>query len=308
VFTHVLAVVVVVLCPALAAAQSAVERGRYLVEGIGACGNCHTPKGPDGRPVAAKNLAGGFEITEAFGTAVAPNITPDRETGIGDWTDGEILRAMREGISRDGRGLFPLMPYASYRAMSDEDAGAIVVYLRSMRPVRNEVRERDLKVPLNFVARRVPEPLDGPVAGPPPDADLVTRGRYLATIAGCGDCHAARKGGGGAPDPDREWEGGWELRGPWGRTVAANITPHPSTFMGQADVNAFVRRFKLLGLGGPRALPPPAAPDANTPMPWHAYAGMTVEDLTAIHAFLKSLPPVEKSIVAYPDAGRATSG
>jgi mono/diheme cytochrome c family protein len=85
-----------------ASAQSPVERGRYLVETIGACGNCHTPKGPTG-DLPGKHLAGGFQLDDSFGTWIAPNITPDPETGIGRWTDSEIIRAIREGKRPDGK-------------------------------------------------------------------------------------------------------------------------------------------------------------------------------------------------------------
>src|SRR5215470_13092332 len=101
-----------------AAAQSQLERGQYLVEVLGACGNCHSPKQPGGE-VPGKHLAGGFEIPETFGVAVVPNITPDSETGIGRWKDVEIIRAIREGKGRDGRTLGPPMPYGLYRSLAD---------------------------------------------------------------------------------------------------------------------------------------------------------------------------------------------
>ena len=115
-----------------------VARGRYLVEGIGACGNCHTPKGPQG-DLSGKHLAGGFEITEDFGVAVSSNITPDRATGIGDWSDAEIINAIREGRGRDGHLLGPPMPFFWYAWLTEIDARAMVAYLRTVAAVVNPV-------------------------------------------------------------------------------------------------------------------------------------------------------------------------
>ena len=106
-----LSLCLVVAAAAPVQAQSPVERGRYLVEVLGACGNCHTPKGPTG-DLPGKHLAGGFQLEdEGLGTWISPNITPDPETGIGRWTDEEVIRAIREGRGRDGKTLGPPMPF-----------------------------------------------------------------------------------------------------------------------------------------------------------------------------------------------------
>src|ERR1700675_3370754 len=141
----------VVLVVGHAEAQPAVERGKYLVEVIGACGNCHTPKGAAGE-LASQHMAGGFKIEEGFGVAIAPNITPDRETGIGRWSDVEIIRAIREGKGRDGRTLGAPMPYGLYRSLSDVDVYAIVAYLRTLPAIKNRLeRSRYLiKLPTSW--------------------------------------------------------------------------------------------------------------------------------------------------------------
>ena len=123
------------------------ERGRYLVEVLGACGNCHTPKGPQG-DVPGKHLAGGFQLTDDLGTWITPNITPDPETGIGRWTDAEIIRAIREGKRPDGRTLGPPMPYNLYRRLADSDVKAMVAYLRTVTPVRQVVPPSQYKIPI----------------------------------------------------------------------------------------------------------------------------------------------------------------
>ena len=157
-----------------AAAQSPVERGRYLVEVVGACGNCHTPKGPQG-DVPGLHLAGGFQLEESFGTWITPNITPDPETGIGRWTDDEVIRAIREGRGRDGKTLGPPMPYDLYRRLADSDVKAMVAYLRTVAPVRNVVPRSRYAIPL-------PASYGPPVGAVPEPSrqDLVKYGEYLA--------------------------------------------------------------------------------------------------------------------------------
>ena len=282
-FTHVLAVLVVVLCPALAAAQPAVERGRYLVEGIAACGNCHTPKGPQGRPIAEKNLAGGFEITEGFGTAVVPNITPDRETGIGAWTDDEIVRAIREGKHRDGRTLGPPMPYPFYRGLSDTDVKAIVAYLRAVPAVSNKVARSRYTVPL--------PPAWGPPAGNVPDVprtDAVRYGAYLAgPVAHCMECHTPHKPEGG-PDMTRPGAGGFAFRGPWGTSYAANITSDPETGLGRWTDSEIVGAIHGARRGGGRVLPP-------MPVDWYV-RGISGAALKALLAYIRSLPPIRNAV------------
>src|SRR3954469_59985 len=130
-----------------AQAQTPLERGTYLMQSIVACGNCHTPKGPQGE-VPGMELAGGFTITDAAFTAVAPNITPDPETGIGKWTDAQIITAIREGKRPDGSIIGPPMPIGFYRGMSDSDAKAIVAYLRQAKPVKNAVAKSKYNIPL----------------------------------------------------------------------------------------------------------------------------------------------------------------
>jgi hypothetical protein len=167
------------------------------------------------------NLLKGFP-----GKVYATNITPDRDTGVGAWSDDQLARAIREGVSRDGRALFPFMPYLDFRAMSDEDLASVIVYLRSLTPVRRQQPPTELIFPVNYLIRGAPEPLDGLVAEP----DVSTpekRGKYLVTIAGCTDCHTP-KDSHGQPMAGLEFAGGFVLDGPWGRVASANLTPDPS--------------------------------------------------------------------------------
>jgi mono/diheme cytochrome c family protein len=125
----------------LAGAQPAggadpVSRGRYLAT-IMACGDCHTGGALSGKPDPNRHLAGS-EIGFGFpgGVVYPPNLTPDPETGLGNWTDAEILHAIRRGVRPDGRNLVPIMPWPSYAILTDDDARALVAYLRTLPPIR----------------------------------------------------------------------------------------------------------------------------------------------------------------------------
>jgi cytochrome c553 len=117
-------------------AQTPLERGTYLMQSIVACGNCHTPKDRDGKPTADRELAGGFVIDAPIFHSVSPNITPDKETGVGNWTDDQIVDAIRNGKRPDGTIIGPPMPIEYYRNLSDSDVRAIVAYLRTVKPIK----------------------------------------------------------------------------------------------------------------------------------------------------------------------------
>lgn len=261
-----------------ARAETPLERGRYLVETIGACGNCHTPKARNGQPIAARAYAGGFVIKEKMFTAVTPNITPDKQTGIGSWTDAQIILAIREGKRPDGSTIGPPMPIELYRKLSDTDIKAIVAYLRSLKPVRNKVAKSQYKFPL--------PPNYGPPVGSVADVprtDKVAYGAYLAGPVGhCIECHTPMVRG------HRDWSktglGGQEFAGPWGVAVARNITPHPDAGIGKWK-DAEIKRAVQKGISqdGSRL---------NPPMPFAWYARVKAEDMDAIVAYLRSLKPL----------------
>ncbi|HYM73436.1 MAG TPA: c-type cytochrome, partial [Stellaceae bacterium] len=128
--------------------ETRLERGAYLVTTLGACGNCHTTRNADNRPVEGMELAGGREFDIEIGHIVGPNVTPDKETGIGNWTEGQIVTALRNGKRPDGTIIGPPMPIEMYRNLSDRDAEAIAVYLKSLKPVRHAVARSQYKVTL----------------------------------------------------------------------------------------------------------------------------------------------------------------
>ena len=260
-----------------ASAETPLERGTYLMNSIVACGNCHTPMGPEG-PIADQELAGQLlQDIEPF-TAYAPNITPDEETGIGKWTDAEIITAIREGKRPDGSVIGPPMPIGLYRDMSDTDVEAIVTYLRQIPPIHNELPESTYRIPL-------PDSYGPPVDSvadvtPAPTAEY---GAYLAGPLGhCIECHTPMVNG----HPDFEHQlgaGGFELEGPWGISVSANITPHPTDGIAEYSDEELMQMVTTgVRPDGTQMLPP---------MGYGYYANIKPDDLKAIVAYLRSLPP-----------------
>jgi mono/diheme cytochrome c family protein len=176
---------------AMVSAQTPVERGRYLVNSILACGNCHTPKTASGEPIADKELSGGLIFTTPAFDAVASNITPDRETGIGRWSDPEIKRAITEGVRPDhgrlaGSQLAAVMPVNFYKAMLPSDLDAVVAYLRSVKPIRNVVADPVYKAPVHRDA--YPDAENGFTEAAL--RDPVKQGAYLVTLGHCMECHS----------------------------------------------------------------------------------------------------------------------
>ena len=279
-------------------------RGKYLVENVSDCLGCHSDHLTTyGFPVKpGTEGTGGYIFDKKIGfpgVVAAQNITPDPTDGLGKWSDGEILRALREGVDRDGNALFPMMPYQLLRVMSDDDAKAVVAYLRTLKPLPNKVPAKRLDFPVNFIVKFLPKPLDGPVQAPD-RKDSVAYGKYLATIGGCYECHTPHDAH-NARIEAQAFTGGWEMSGPWGRNFTPNLTPHPDNYMGHATKAEFIGRFRsFAGINAGNA--PAAPPGRNTIMPWLAFSGMTDEDLGAIYDYLKTLPPVQKKINSFPDA------
>jgi mono/diheme cytochrome c family protein len=262
------------------------QRGKYIAENATGCMLCHSPMVMNGKdsivtPEDKKGAGQIFPGTGLPGRIVASNLTPDRETGVGNWTDDELARAIREGVGKDGRALFPLMPYRLFRNMSDEDLASVIVYLRSLAPVHNPLPKTEVIFPVKYFIRVVPQPVTEAV-----QADLstpVSRGKYLVEIGSCIDCHTPR-GPRGAPVPGIQFAGGPTLEGPWGKVASANITPD-RTGIGYYTPEMFVQTIRTGAVGGLRKL--------NPVMPWEAMRGMTDEDLNAMFAYLQTLKPVE---------------
>ena len=261
----------------------ALERGRYLAEALTGCVACHSPideSRPGDFPQAGLEYTGRVwpEGSGFPGKIVAPNISPDPETGIGQWTDGEIVRAIREGVSRDGRPLFPLMNYPGYRDLTDEDVLAIVAYLRTRKPIRRDNGRTELDFPVGMMIRTLPQPLEGTAPGLPPAG--VERGRAMLKVLLCGECHTPRDDRGN-PVPGKELAGGSPFTGPWGVVYAANITSHPSTGIGAYSNDDLKRVLKEGKNRAGREL---------WVMPWSVTRNLTDTDIDALIAALREVP------------------
>jgi len=255
-------------------------RGRYLVNGIGECFACHGPwdsSAPAWPPIRGKE-GSGF----AFSWWVAPNLTPDRETGAGAWTDDMLARAIREGVAHDGHLLDPtIMPYEFYRSMSDEDLASIIVYLRSLPPTRNAL-------PLMRTRKDMIAPYAIPIYAQVPQPDVSTpqkRGAYLVQLGSCQWCHTLRDEN-RVPLPGLEFAGGDLPESPFATVSSANLTPDPSG-ISYYDEAQFLKTMHT-GKVGARKISPT--------MPWWFFGQMNDDDLKAIFAYLRTVKPVHHRV------------
>ena len=258
------------------------DRGRYLVETAAFCGACHNTFGEGMRPVPGMALAGGRVFAERGCRAVAPNITPDPETGIGRWTDAEIAAAIRDGRRPDGSLIGPPMPVESYRGVSDRDLAAMVAYLRTVPPVRHAVAERS-RYPFELTPNGPPVAI---VPDPPEDGP-VQRGEYLAVnVAHCMDFHSAQLSE-GRRDPARPGAPGLVFEGPWGIVQARNISAHPERGIGRWTDEQILRAVTQGVSADGRRLAPPMS--GRGPV----WAQLTDRDKRDLLAYIRSLPPQE---------------
>ena len=263
-----------------AAAQSAVERGSYLVNTIMTCANCHSPKGPPAA-TAGKDYSGGLSWDEPPFKVTAPNITTDKETGIGDWTDAQVKAMMLTGRNPKGVQEAEVMPTKFYPILTSGDLDSIVGYLRTLKPVKNKVPDPIYKIAL-------PHHIYPGAEKSYAQADLndkLKRGFYLATIGHCMECHTPFGASGGQDFKDSLGKGGREFPGPWGVSKSRNITSHKTAGVGDwtdAEIKTAITQGKRKD-GTP----------LKGPMGYQYYAKMTDADLDAVIAYLRTVPPKE---------------
>jgi mono/diheme cytochrome c family protein len=260
-------------------AETPVERGSYLVNTIMTCGNCHSPKGPPAA-VAGKDFSGGLRFDEPPFDVTAPNITPDKETGIGSWSDAEIKTALHDGIGKNGVPLAVVMPTGFYGILMPSDLDAIVAYLHTLKPVKNKVPDPIYKMQVTrqiFPGAEKPMPASGL-------NDKVARGFYLATIGHCMECHTPMVKG-QLDVKNALGAGGREFPGPWGKSISRNITSSKTKGIG-AWTDAEVKRAITQGIDKD-------GKKLNPPMGFEYYAHMTDQDLDAVIAWVRTLPPKE---------------
>lgn len=278
-----------------------IERGKYLANSVAVCMDCHSERdfskysGPI-KP-GTEGMGGSVFGRELGlpGTIPVKNITP---AALGNWTDGEIIRAITSGINKHGEALFPVMPYTNFINLSEEDLYSIVAYIRTIKPIKNEVGKKDLDFPVNYIEKTLPLGAYKPLKAPD-KTDVIAYGKYLTTIASCTDCHATAKDG--ERVAGMEYAGGNEIKLPFGIIRPANLTPDVETGLGSWTKEQFIKRFKSMTLDEIKNIE--IQPGSfNSIMPWTQYAGMSEEDLGAIYEYLHSLKPVKNMVAKFTPA------
>jgi mono/diheme cytochrome c family protein len=289
----------------VAASPEMIARGNYIVNQAASCGVCHTSRrggtlkdfleaGED----TEKYLGGGmYLVVEGVGKVWIPNITQDVETGIGGWSDDEILRALRDGINKDGKLMMPMMPFNSYQYMSDSDAQAVVAYLRTVPPVKLDKKreETDLGVMGNFfIGRGVAHHLPAQNVRDPDLRNQLKRGEYVMRLGHCWECHSVKGMSPSDINEENFMNGSDEvdpiLEKQVGKIYMRNLTPDPETGLGRYSAEQIKAALK----NGTRLDGKKMAPPMSMFIPH--LSGLTDEDMDALVAFLKSLKPVKNKI------------
>ncbi len=272
-----------------------IERGRYLANSVCVCMDCHSTRDFtkfSGPPTPGTLGKGGdrFDHTVGMpGVFFSRNITPE---GIGRYSDGELYRVITTGVTKEGRPMFPLMPYPYYRSLDTEDVYSIIAYLRSIPGVENDVPESKPDFPVSLIVYTIPQEAE-PQQKPDP-SNTLEYGKYLVNASGCVECHTQVKQG--QIIREQAYSGGREFMFPDGSVCrSSNITPDKETGIGSWTEDMFVARFKAYSDSSYNATP--VAPgEFNSIMPWTMYAGMEKEDLKAIFAYLQSVTPMKNSV------------
>lgn len=262
--------------------DEAVALGKYLANGPALCVFCHSPHDATrfGWPIDQSRLGGGLCLPEFWGLPTklcGRNLTPDAKDGLGEWSDGEIIRSVKDNVHRDGTPMFNLH---NFESMDDGHLEAIVAYLRTLKPVAGSPGQSEL----GFVDQLAMTVMAAPVTEKktaPPKSDAVAYGQYLVGIGACNDCHTFEAGvlAGGQP-----FMVGTAIE------MSKNLTPEPTTGLGAYDEATFVMRFKGYEKLEPMLLTPGMF--NKVVMPWEAFSHLSEEDLKAIYAYLRTLPPV----------------
>jgi len=265
-----------------ARAETALERGGYLVNAIMACDGCHTPRPGGGAFDMSKRFSGGSQTWDVKEYWVkGSNISPDREHGIGAWSDGDFKKLMTEGMRPSGAKVAPQMPFAFYKILTPRDLDAVTAYVRSVAPQANPVPAPQYKAAMHYE--------DIPGGEKPFSEDMlndpVKRGFYLATIAHCMECHSRNPDH--SPGYKSSWgRGGHVMKGPYGEVTVSNITSHPEKGIGKMT-DAELKRVLMQGIGRDgRTLKMPMARQVY-------FAKMTDADISAVIAWMRSIPPLE---------------
>lgn len=271
-----------------------ISRGEYLANCVNVCMDCHSTRdwSKFSGPITPGTFGKGgdrFDQTVGMpGVFYAKNITPE---GISRYTDGELFRVITTGVTKEGRAMFPLMPYPYYGKMDREDIYSIIAYIRSLAPIKNDVPESQADFPMNFILNTIPHKAN--LQTRPDPSDQLAYGAYLTNAGGCIECHTKVEKG--QIIPEFAFGGGREFSFPDGSVVrSANISPD-ATGISQWTQESFIQRFKAYA-DSSYVLPDVKPGEFNSIMPWTMYANMKEEDLAAIYAYLRTVKPIENVV------------
>ncbi len=278
-----------------------IERGRYLAHSVTVCLDCHSTRdwSKFSGPITPGTLGKGgdrFDESVGFpGVYFAKNITP---FGISRYTDGELYRVITTGVNKDGKAIFPVMPYPYYGKLDDEDVYSIIAFVRTLEPVESQVPESASNFPMNFILNTIPQK-GNPIKRPDP-SDQLAYGAYMVNASGCIECHTQVDKG--QIIKELAFSGGREFGFPDKSIVrSVNITPDEETGIGKMTSNEFIQRFKAYA-DSSYVAPNVKPGEYNSIMPWTMYAHMTEQDLGAIYAYLRTVKPVKNSVVKFTPA------
>jgi len=275
-----------------------IARGEYLANHVAVCIDCHSTRDWSrfsGPPTAGTLGKGGDVFDQKFGfpgVYYAKNITPE---GISRYTDGELFRTITTGVSKEGRAMFPVMPFHYYGQMDEEDIKSIIAYIRTLPPIKSQVPESKSDFPMNFIINTIPH--EASFTKLPPKTDVINYGKYMTNAASCVECHT--KIDKGSLVAGTEFGGGREFLFPDGSVVrSANISSDEETGIGGWDDETFVSLFKAHSDSA--TLNTKLNPgEFNSLMPWTMYGKMNDEDLKAIFAYLKTVKPISNNVVKF---------
>ena len=275
-----------------------IERGRYLANNVSVCIDCHSTRDwtKFAGPVLNETIGKGgerFDQTVGFpGVYYSKNITP---AAIKNYTDGELFRLITTGVTKDGRAMFPVMPYQHYGKMDPEDIKCIIAYIRTLAPIDNAVTASVSDFPMNFIINTIPAKAEP--AKLPAKSDSLAYGKYMVNASACIDCHTQVNKG--KIINELAFSGGREFKLRNGSVVrSSNITPDDATGIGKWTKDLFVARFKMYADSNYKAQTISAG-QFNTIMPWNMYSKMNDEDLAAIYLYLKNIIPLKNSVVKF---------
>jgi cytochrome c2 len=279
-----------------------IERGRYLANHVAVCMDCHSTRDwtKFSGPITPGTLGKGGELFNQQygfpGKYISKNITP---ASLKKYSDGELYRVITTGVNKDGKAMFPVMPYPYYGKMDPEDIKSIIAYLRSLPAIENEVEESVSDFPMSLIINTIP--CEATPKQIPSPSNAIAYGAYLVNAAGCMECHTQVKNG--QIIPELQLSGGREFTLAQGEILrSSNITPDDETGIGLWTQEAFVQKFKAYLMDSGYVPTPVVQGEYMTIMPWTMYAGMSQQDLEAIYSYLHSIPAKKNNVTKFTPA------